>query len=93
MALNFSAGVAVAALVFLVAFGLFPHSAFARRVHPPNSDIVAKLQAIRDDIRALRRNSEFQLGWAEVQHDWDEIQTDWAEAIVAIGQHLKEKMD
>lgn len=111
MALNltFSEGIAVAALVLtilailfvlprlLVAFGFFPDSAFARRVCPSNDDILLVLREIRGDVEALRRNSEFHLGWAEVQNNWAEVQNDLAEAqadaIVEIGKHLKEKMD
>jgi len=67
-------GVAVATLVFtilavlfvspylLVAFGFFPDSGFARRVHPPNAAVLEQLQnqndgiaAIRDDIAAIRQ--------------------------------------
>ncbi|KAG4420031.1 hypothetical protein IFR04_006790 [Cadophora malorum] len=75
---------------FLVTFGFFPDSAFARRVHPSNNDIWAELRlqnreltTIRKDIEILRKNSDFELDWVETQTD----------AIIAIGEKLKEKMD
>ncbi|KAN0119454.1 hypothetical protein V8E51_001662 [Hyaloscypha variabilis] len=95
MALTFSEGVAVATLVFtilavlfvvpyvLVAFGFFPDSGFARRVHPSNSAILAELAAMRKDIETLRKNSDFELEWSEIQTD----------ILLTIGEKLKEKMD
>jgi len=75
---------------FLVAFGFFPNSAFVRRVHPSKNDILAELclqnrelTTIRKDIEILRKNSDFELDWVETQTD----------AIIAIGEKLKEKMD
>jgi hypothetical protein len=42
-----------------------------------------KLTAIREDIEILRKNSDFELDWLDVQTD----------AIITIGENLKEKMD
>ncbi|PMD33236.1 hypothetical protein L207DRAFT_589602 [Hyaloscypha variabilis F] len=75
MALTFSEGVAVATLVFtilavlfvvpyvIVAFGFFPESGFASRVHPSNSAILKELAAMRKDIETLRKNSGSELEW------------------------------
>lgn len=103
--LSFTEAVAVATLVvailavllvlpyILVAFGFFPDSGFAHRVHPlPNPLIVDILQelrlqkdlaAIRNDIETMRQNTDFALDWFETQTD----------AILEIVENVKEKMD
>ena len=75
---------------FLVAFGFFPNSAFVRRVHPSNNDILAELclqnrelTTIRKDIEILRKNSDFELDWVETQTD----------AIIAINRRKVERED
>ncbi len=74
----------------LVAFGFFSESEFARRVHPPDEPILAQLnlqkcelQEIRKNVKILRKNSDFEFEWSEIQTD----------AIIVIGEQLKEKMD
>jgi hypothetical protein len=100
--LTFSEGVAVTTLVFtiiaalfvlphlLVAFGFFPNSDFARRVYPSNSAILAELRLQRREVTAIRKNVEILRKNSDLELDWSETQTD---AIITIGEKLKEKMD
>jgi hypothetical protein len=100
--LTFSEKVAVAQLVFeilavlfvvpflVVAFGFFPDSAFARRVHPSNDAILAQLhlqkrelKAIHKTVTVLRTNSDLELEWFDTLTD----------TVIENGNTLKEKMD
>ena len=100
--LTFSEGVAIATLVFtilavlfvlpylLVAFGFFPDSDFAHRVHPSNDDILAVLHHQKDELTEIRRHIEILRKNSNFELDWLDVQTD---AIITIGENLKEKMD
>jgi len=93
--LTLSEGVAIATLVvnilgvlcvlpfLLVAFGFFPDSGFAHRVHPCYEDALKNLSAQQKDTAEIRRDVEMQLECFETQTD----------AIITIGEKLKEKMD